>query len=218
MTSSAQNDQKNKKIKIYTWGSRGPLILILAGVHGDETCPIKFFSNLVKHGLDFNRTNNFQLAIIPCVNPCGCEEVKRRDCSDNDINRSWLKPNPVMEYWVEKADVIYDFHEARKTWEHGDLGKSMYTTHPAHTSATIIKPLLTKLNWFQRQSTDLPVAKWVNMPKVPYTGGRTLDEYCLKNEKPYVLFELLGIESQEYKTQQMQIIWYHLFGDTVLQN
>jgi len=199
------------QVKVYFWGTKGPLVLLLAGVHGDETGPIDFFTNMVKHGIFFNDDNKFRLAIIPCANPCGYYAANRYDCEGKDINRSWLILNSDLKYWVDQADIIYDFHEAHRTWKQNDLGRSIYTTHPEYC-VMIVKKITTELNLLRPNLID----KWTYMSQVTNYGGKTLDEYCIKNNKLYILIEFLRSDSLENKAEDLQTIIHGLFEKTVL--
>lgn len=113
-------------------GLDGPVILIVAGIHGDEVSGIYAAEELNNLPLTCGK-----LCWISPANPFGAEQGKRRTRDDRDLNRNFPgDPNgnstKQLAYCITQQilelqpDLILDLHEAT-AWEDGwdNLGSSV---------------------------------------------------------------------------------------------
>ncbi len=90
-----------------TWKQRPtkPVIVITAGIHGDEPAGIKAAVDFAQHELD-TYTSRFDFLIIPLLNPWGLVNNKRRNKSGVDLNRAFMDTvdtavEPEVQAWTK---------------------------------------------------------------------------------------------------------------------
>lgn len=109
------------RIDIPGWGS-GPKqnILISAGVHGNESAGVATALNFIEKNI-YNSyfRNNFNIVIIPYMNPGGLKSNSRRLNNNIDLNRSFIHnleqgPTQIIQNSLmsENFSVALDLHEA----------------------------------------------------------------------------------------------------------
>jgi hypothetical protein len=86
---------------VYRYGSKGSVILVLAGVDNPNTGPVEFLEWATKHGIYLNPESNYQVVIVP-----------RTPKFEN------LKPQLI------EADIIIDLRESK------DSGRTVYANSP----------------------------------------------------------------------------------------
>jgi len=167
-------------------------VLILAGVHGNESGPSTYFStvNLPEYFTVIPRAN--ELAIL--LNVRGIP----------DLNRNW--PNGSLNRkilpFILNADLIVDLHEG---WGNGctppSLGQSLYTTDDRLIG--LLENIRDELNGENENCMKWRVLQ--DQAEIP----ATLDYYCKKIKKPYILVEIMGQNSgisQKSKNKQLDVI------------
>lgn len=95
-----------------------PSILIDGGVHGNEPAGVLYVSELVSRLAEGSTPlNQFDLDIIPLVNPWGWSHDIRFNKDGIDINRDFSSPESregkiIMEFFRDKHyDLVMDLHE-----------------------------------------------------------------------------------------------------------
>ena len=96
---------EGRSIRMHVFGERGPVVLIFAGIHGDEQasqyvalCLVDYL--LVHEELYARR----RVVVIPTVNPDGilrCTRVNARavDCNRNFPARNWRQSKPTSKFY-----------------------------------------------------------------------------------------------------------------------
>jgi len=69
--------------------STRPVVLISAGIHGDEPAPVIALYQLFENG--FISSKNFNWSIYPMLNPTGLCQVTRVNAEGVDLNRGFLE-------------------------------------------------------------------------------------------------------------------------------
>lgn len=119
-------------------GRSGPIIYVVAGVHGNEPA-----GRLAAESLKELKLKRGKLYLLPAANRLACEEETRTVPSLGDLNRSFPGKNPgsdvrELAYAISShieaadADFILDLHES-KNYRAGEvyaIGKSLIYTHP----------------------------------------------------------------------------------------
>lgn len=113
-------------------GLEGPVVLVIAGIHGDEVSGIR-----VAEMLDQLPLSCGKLYWIPAANTFGAENNQRKARDDRDLNRNFPGDSAgnstkqiaaciTQQIMAIQPDLILDLHEATK-WEDGwdNLGSSI---------------------------------------------------------------------------------------------
>lgn len=157
-------------------GKKVKKLLILAGMHGNETAPSLYFSSLPYK--KFETLNGWSISIVPNINPYGTREHPIY----GDINRGWGNNDyGDLDKLVLDADLIIDWHEALRPYWLGGLGKTIFTNSPLYMNK-IVHPII----------EELKDDGWKSLYSLPTIVG-TLDWYCDQlGGKPYILIEVMG--------------------------
>lgn len=147
-------------------GKPGPVVGILAGMHGNEPAATMELFDMIQRGW-FGRVRSGSVRIIPNANPVGLRLGIRRtglmrglvNADDGDLNRGFWDgtTDPVilaMVKFFETCDVVIDFHEG---WGfHQIQGASMGSTMMGNdqTASNVIRTLIGTVN-----ESDL--MKWI---------------------------------------------------------
>jgi len=113
-------------------GREGPVILVIAGIHGDEVSGIRASELLDRLPLTCGK-----LCWIPAANTYGAGNERRKTRDDRDLNRNFpgdpagnstkqLAACITQQILAIRPDLILDLHEAT-AWDDGwdDLGNSV---------------------------------------------------------------------------------------------
>lgn len=73
-----------------------PIVVLDAGVHGNEKVlresNLILIRELAQRGTEMNTLlDDLVVIMVPCLNPDGTEQNKRRNANDNDLNRDYIK-------------------------------------------------------------------------------------------------------------------------------
>ena len=101
--------------------------LITAGIHGDEPGGIEsiFYYLRNKEYLDY--INEWEITLLPCINPYGYEFDTRTNHQGKDLNRLFMLKNPPLEVIFAQSilntgfNLIIDLHE-----DNGSQGYYLY--------------------------------------------------------------------------------------------
>jgi len=104
-------------IKIVLGKGKPLRALITAGIHGDEPGGIEsiFYYLRNKEYLDY--INEWEITLLPCINPYGYEFGTRTNHQGKDLNRLFMVKNPPLEVIFAQSilntgfDLIIDLHE-----------------------------------------------------------------------------------------------------------
>lgn len=94
---------QNLPIPAYTFGASGPSVLILGGVHGDETEGV-----VAAHGLLSSFASSFtyrlKVTLVPALNLDGVLRMSRKNSHEIDLNRNL----PTGDWTAEVANDRYN--------------------------------------------------------------------------------------------------------------
>ena len=112
--------------------SSKPVVLISAGIHGDEPAPVIALFELLNDG--FFSTESFDWRIYPVLNPTGLKKGTRENAKGIDLNRDFLdtRSPEVLAYKASletegSIDMSLNLHE---DWEAN--GFYLYALSPNH--------------------------------------------------------------------------------------
>ena len=170
--------------------TKKPIILLLAGIHGNEPAGSFFLNKLIKT----LKPKKGTIIIMPKINWCGLAINSRyQPPFFVDINRNLpitLSNNNnsnLLSNYINIADYIIDFHEG---WGFYKLNNKSFGSgiYPGRTKKSIIlaRRALIKIN----KKIIIPFKKFIfkNMQDVP----GTVKYYSDKKKKHYILIETSG--------------------------
>ncbi|MEZ4871103.1 MAG: M14 family zinc carboxypeptidase [Bdellovibrionales bacterium] len=111
---------QNLPIMAYHFGSSGPQVLILGGVHGDETEGVICARSLLAHFSD-SFGYNLQLTVVPEFNIDGVLKVQRKNANGVDLNRNlptkdWTRDVAEERYYPGEAANSEPENQALCQW------------------------------------------------------------------------------------------------------
>lgn len=98
---------------------KGNRILISAGIHGDEPAGVDALYTFLKEKRYKPFIKNWELTIIPCINPLGYESETRKNNKNIDLNRKFKAKYPprevecVQSVFQNHFDLTLELHEDR---------------------------------------------------------------------------------------------------------
>ena len=104
-------------IKIVLGKGNSLRALISAGIHGDEPGGIESIINFLKNSKYLDYINEWEITLLPCINPYGYEFGTRTNHQEKDLNRLFKLKNPpedvVFAQSILETDfkLIIDLHE-----------------------------------------------------------------------------------------------------------
>jgi hypothetical protein len=210
---------KINKIEHYIIDSKidGPIILLIAGTHGNEPAGTYALENLINSNISNISITRGKIIIIPRVNKIGLFLNLRWGFNSFipiDYNRNYpsSKNGKTGDYvnkqiinFVNMSDFIIDFHEG---WGYNiinpkSMGSSLYPSNNIF-SIKIAEKILVKLN----NNIFEPNKKFTintNSPRIK----NTLDSYINSLNKNYLLVETTGqnnVQPLELRIQQITLI------------
>lgn len=201
---------------IYKFGNGSPVIILLAGSHGNEPAPCHYLYQLIKSG----KLRNFSrgtVYVIPYVNLSAILKGDRSVFLHEDVNRSWdnsyiIKINKYLEPILLKADLIVDFHEGYDyhSCNKKSIGQSIFTTDKMYV------PLITKLVNVLNKSVIIPeksCAMWVTRVTDKKIIG-SLKEWSVNRNIPYILVEIAG--QNDIVPMNMRMLETKIIVDNIL--
>ena len=105
-------------IKIILGNHNPRKALISAGIHGDEPAGIETICSFVENGRYKTHLDQWEITILPCINPYGFENDTRENHENKDLNRFFKDHNPPLEVQLAKSifkpsyfDLTIELHE-----------------------------------------------------------------------------------------------------------
>ena len=100
-------------------GDRNPRrVLISAGIHGDEPAGVESICSFLESGRYKPYLDEWEITILPCINPYGFENDTRENHKNKDLNRLFKVHNPPREVQLAKSifkpsyfDITIELHE-----------------------------------------------------------------------------------------------------------
>ena len=96
-------------IKIVLGKGNSLRALISAGIHGDEPGGIESILNFLKNSEYLDYINEWEITLLPCLNPYGYEFGTRTNHQGKDLNRLFKLKNPPLEVIFAQAILETDF-------------------------------------------------------------------------------------------------------------
>jgi murein peptide amidase A len=93
-------------------------VLISAGIHGDEPAGIETICSFLENSRYKKHLDQWEITILPCINPYGFENDTRENHESKDLNRLFKVHNPPLEVKLAKSiiepsyfDMTIELHE-----------------------------------------------------------------------------------------------------------
>ena len=96
-------------IKIVLGKGNSLRALISAGIHGDEPGGIESILKFLKNSEYSDYINEWEITLLPCINPYGYEFGTRTNHQGKDLNRLFKLKNPPLEVIFAQAILETDF-------------------------------------------------------------------------------------------------------------
>jgi len=111
-------DKKYPFHKIILGNHNPRKVLISAGIHGDEPSGIETICSFLENGRYKPHLDQWEITILPCINPYGFENDTRENHVNKDLNRLFKDPKPPLEVQLVKSsfkpsyfDISIELHE-----------------------------------------------------------------------------------------------------------
>ena len=96
-------------IKIVLGKGNSLRALISAGIHGDEPGGIESILKFLKNSEYLDYINEWEITLLPCINPYGYEFGTRTNHQGKDLNRLFKLKNPPLEVIFAQSILETDF-------------------------------------------------------------------------------------------------------------
>ena len=96
-------------IKIVLGKGNSLRALLSAGIHGDEPGGIESIINFLKNSEYLDYINEWEITLLPCINPYGYEFGTRTNHQGKDLNRLFKLKNPPEEVVFAQSILETDF-------------------------------------------------------------------------------------------------------------
>ncbi len=140
--------------------------LISAGIHGDEPAGVEAICALLERRTLSEYLQDWEIHLIPCINPFGYERGTRENHDGQDLNRHFKSANPPREVILIKSlfDSLYDL-----TLElHEDIDSSGYYFYQTG-EAELMKNLPPKI--LHAVQKAMPINMDSEIDESPASGG-----------------------------------------------
>jgi len=104
-------------IKIVLGKGNSLRVLISAGIHGDEPGGVESILSFLRNKEYLDYVNEWEITLLPCINPYGYEFGTRANHQGNDLNRLFMVKDPPLEVSFAQSildigfNLIIDLHE-----------------------------------------------------------------------------------------------------------
>ena len=104
-------------IKIVLGEGNTRRVLISGGIHGDEPAGVETICTFLENELYHNFLKNWEITLLPCINPSGFEAGTRNNHDDIDLNRKFMESQVPQEVAFVKNilehpyDLDLELHE-----------------------------------------------------------------------------------------------------------
>jgi murein peptide amidase A len=92
-------------------------VLISAGIHGDEPAGVETILSFLENNHYSSYINNWEITLLPCINPYGYEFGTRKNHDEKDLNRLFKEVQPETEVSFAQTvlskpfELTIDLHE-----------------------------------------------------------------------------------------------------------
>lgn len=152
------NGREYGLVKIILGEGNAKRVLISAGIHGDEYAGIKAISAFIEKRLYKEFDAEWELTILPCLNPTGCEQETRTNHEGKDLNRLFKSDSPPEE--VAFAQKILNTPFDLNLELHEDIDSSgfyIYMKGNPATDAASGRKVVTAMEKFMPANMDLEI-------------------------------------------------------------
>ena len=169
-------------------GSGNPQrILISAGIHGDEPAGVETICSFLEKKEYLGFINNWEITLVPCINPFGYERGTRNNHEDQDLNRKFKSPSPPKEVAMVQSvfecpfDLTMELHE-----DEDSSGYYLFYSHSANFRTNLAQQILNEVQHI------MPVNKDVDIDGFPAQGGviERISEHETMEWWPMALYSL----------------------------
>lgn len=115
---SVYNNLASYPIEKIVLGSGNPQrVLISAGIHGDEPAGVETICSFVKGKEYLQLSKDWEITLVPCINPFGYERGTRVNHEGVDLNRQFKSSSPPREVVLAQSlfdrpfDLTIELHE-----------------------------------------------------------------------------------------------------------
>ncbi|MBT4761016.1 MAG: DUF2817 domain-containing protein [Bdellovibrionaceae bacterium] len=120
-------------IMAHSFGNKGPKVLILGGVHGNEWEGALCAQSLLNHFIEAF-TYDLQLTIVPHFNPDGLSTLQRKNANSVDLNRNlpskdWTNEVAEEKYYPGKIACSEPENKALVKWLDDEQPKLVISLH-----------------------------------------------------------------------------------------
>jgi protein MpaA len=113
-----ENNTSSYPIDKVVLGSGNPKrVLISAGIHGDEPAGVETICSFIERKEYLSFFKNWEITLVPCINPFGYERGTRNNHEDMDLNRKFKSSSPPREVSLIQSvferpfDLTMELHE-----------------------------------------------------------------------------------------------------------
>jgi len=208
--------QKKLPIIAHNFGTSGPRVLILGGVHGDEVEGVIAAQALVNRFIE-SFTFKIQMTIVPMFNIDGVLFRERKNTNSVDLNRNlptndWTSEVPEERYYPGESPCSEPENKALTKWLHENTPSIIFSLHswkPLLNTNGACKPeaeVISKLTGYEiKESIGYPTPGCLgtycglerDMPTLTYEIERGLDSAdILKTHVPAIIEALKVTEER----------------------
>lgn len=158
----------NKPILKIQMGIQGrKRVLLSAGIHGDEPAGVFATLHLLEQSLLNPYLDDWEIVILPCLNPDGFEQNKRNNAEDIDLNRQFKSLAPPQE--VKLAQSVFDIPFDLTLELHEDIDSPGYYLYQKTITASNNHQLGNRM--LQKIAPFMPVNQQTEIDGMPATNG-----------------------------------------------
>jgi murein peptide amidase A len=88
------------------WAEATGIVLLTSGLHGDEPAGVEALCEFLEQRRYRRFVGDWELTVLPCLNPWGYEHGRRENQQQKDLNREFKSSNPPQE--VVFAQAVLD--------------------------------------------------------------------------------------------------------------
>lgn len=159
------NDRPILKIQMGIQGRKRALLS--AGIHGDEPAGVFAILQLLEQSLLTPYLNNWEIIILPCLNPDGFEQSTRNNFEDIDLNRQFKLLDPPLE--VKLAQSVFDIPFDLTLELHEDIDSPGYYLYQKSKTGSKNHQLGNII--LQKIGPIMPVNQQTEIDGMPATNG-----------------------------------------------
>jgi protein MpaA len=152
--------------KIVLNAGRNKRVLISAGIHGDEPAGVETIYSFLKKKEYQKYFDEWEITLVPCINPFGYEANTRENNSGIDLNRQFKSTSPPKE--VALAQKLFDTPFDLTIELHEDIDSSGYYLFHSRSSAY---PPLSVSEILKKVQTVMPTNMDSEIDEIKAKGG-----------------------------------------------